>query len=314
MKLSPSAIELRAIVDELGDVQLTASQLRQMTDKRFNLEQCRCALEYAGKLMRVGRYKIMYPEAEAYVRESPTKIKTSYIREKFGISASAALGILKRHNRLDRVYTIKPRGDKPLILKLANGQQITARELSQRAKDAGINVDTKLCRKILLDNGLLKLDKLGTCKYPHVYDYVKNSPPISAADLAKKFGLSSKAAHNILSRCKKRGYEKTIIDKANELPEPITVKEFQEMTGCPRNTAYHALIRAGKFKRKTSEPKPQNATPPPQRIKVVAATRPVAEPPPPPPKPKQQNTHPIAILFEAWKAKNDPHTTQRFTR
>lgn len=314
MKLSPETIKLRAIVDELGDVQLTASQLRQMTDKRFNLEQCRCALEYAGKLVRVGRYKIMYPEAEAYVRESPTKIKTSYIREKFGISASAALGILKRHNRLDRVYVIKPRGDKPLILKLANGQQITARELSQRAKNAGINVDTKLCRKILLDNGLLKLDKLGTCKYPHVYDYVKNSPPISAADLAKKFGLSSKAAHNILSRCKKRGYEKTITDKAFELPEPITVKEFQEMTGCPRNTAYHALIRAGKFKRKTSEPKPQNATPPPQRIKAVAATRPVIEPPPPPPKPKQQNTHPIAILFEAWKAKNDPHTTQRFTR
>lgn len=314
MKLSPEAIELRRIVDELGDVQLTASQLRQMTDKRFNLEQCRWALEYAGKLMRVGRYKTMYPDAEAYVRESPTKIKTSYIREKFGISASAALGILKRHNRLDRVYTIKPRNDKQRILNLANGQQITARELSQRAKDAGINVDTKLCRKILLDNGLFKFDKLGTCKYPHVYDYVKNNPPISAADLAEKFGLSNKAAHNILSRCKKRGYEKTMIDKANELPEPITVSEFQQMTGCLRSTARNALIRAGKFKKKTSEPKPQNAPPPPRRTKVFAATKPVAEPPPPPPKPKQQNTHPIAILFEAWKAKNDPHTTQRFTR
>lgn len=317
MKLSPSAIELRVIVDELGDVQLTASQLRQMTNKRFKLEQCRSALEYAKKLVRVGRYKTMHPEADKYVRESPTKIKTSYICEKFNISASAALGILKRYNRLDRVYAIKPRGDKPRILKLADGQQITARELSQRAKDVGINVDSKLCRNILLDNGLLKRDKLGTCKYPHVYDYVKNSPPISAADLAEKFGLSNKAAHNILNRCKKRGYErgykKTITDKANELPEPITVSEFQEMTGCLRNTAYHALIRAGKFKKKTSEPKPQNAPPPPRRTKVVAATKPVAEPPPPPPK-KQQNTHPIAILFEAWKAKNEPHTTQRFTR
>ena len=308
MKLSPSAEELRTIVDKLGDVQLTASQLRQMTNKRFKLEQCRCALEYAKKLVRVGRYKTMHPEADKYVRESPTKIKTSYICEKFNISASAALGILKRHNRLDRVYAIKPRGDKPRILKLADGQQITARELSQRAKDVGINVDSKLCRKILLDNGLLKRDKLGTCKYPHAYDYVKNNPPISAADLAQKFGLSSRTAHNILSRCKKRGYEKTIIDKAKELPEPITVTEFQEMTGCLRNTAYHALIRSGKFKfkRKTSEPKPR-------RIRVVVATKPVIEPPPPPPK-KQQNTHPIAILFEAWKAKNEPHTTQRFTR
>lgn len=306
MKLSPEAIELRTIVDELGNVQLTASQLRQMTDKRFKLEQCRWALEYAGKLVRVGRYKTKHPEAEAYVRESPTKIKTSYIREKFGISASAALGILKRHNRLDRVYVIKPRGDKPIILKLANGQQITARELSQRAKDAGINVDTKLCRKILLDNGLLKLDKLGTCKYPHVYDYVRNNPPISAADLAEKFGLSSKTAHNILSRCKKRSYEKTIIDKANELPEPITVKEFQQMTGCLRNTAYSALIRAGKFKKKTSKPKPQNAPPPPRRTKVVAATKPVIGPPPlpPPPKPRPQQTRTIASMFEAWKEKN----------
>ena len=311
MKLSPSAIELRAIVDKLGDVQLTASQLKQMTNGRFKLEQCRCALEYAKKLVRVGRYKTMHPEADKYVRESPTKIKTSYICEKFNISASAALGILKRHNRLDRVYAIKPRGDKPRILKLAGGQQITARELSQRAKDVGINVDSKLCRKILLDNGLLKRDKLGTCKYPHAYDYVKNNPPISAADLAQKFGLSSRTAHNILSRCKKRGYEKTIIDKAKELPEPITVTEFQEMTGCLRNTAYHALIRSGKFKfkRKTSEPKPR-------RIRVVVATKPVIEPPPlpPPPPKKQQNTHPIAILFEAWKAKNEPHTTQRFTR
>ena len=309
MKLSPSAIELRAIVDKLGDIKITASQLRQMTNKRFKLEQCRCALEYAKKLVRVGRYKTMHPEADKYVRESPTKIKTSYICEKFNISASAALGILKRHNRLDRVYAIKPRGDKPRILKLADGQQITARELSQRAKDVGINVDSKLCRKILLDNGLLKRDKLGTCKYPHAYDYVKNNPPISAADLAQKFGLSSRTAHNILSRCKKRGYEKTIIDKAKELPEPITVTEFQEMTGCLRNTAYHALIRSGKFKfkKKTSEPKPR-------RIRVVVATKPVIEPPPFPPPKKQQNTHPIAILFEAWKAKNEPHTTQRFTR
>ena len=308
MKLSPSAIELRVIVDELGDVQLTASQLRQMTNKRFKLEQCRCALEYAKKLVRVGRYKTMHPEADKYVRESPTKIKTSYICEKFNISASAALGILKRYNRLDRVYAIKPRGDKPRILKLADGQQITARELSQRAKDVGINVDSKLCRKILLDNGLLKRDKLGTCKYPHAYDYVKNNPPISAADLAQKFGLSSRTAHNILSRCKKRGYQKTMLDKAKELPEPITAAEFQEMTGCLRDTAYRVLTRAGRLRLKNAQPKEPRPTPKPK-----PEPKPVIKPLPPPPK-KQQNTHPIAILFEAWKAKNEPHTTQRFTR
>lgn len=308
MKLSPSAIELRVIVDELGDVQLTASQLRQMTNKRFKLEQCRCALEYAKKLVRVGRYKTMHPEADKYVRESPTKIKTSYICEKFNISASAALGILKRYNRLDRVYAIKPRGDKPRILKLADGQQITARELSQRAKDVGINVDSKLCRKILLDNGLLKRDKLGACKYPHAYDYVKNNPPISAADLAQKFGLSSRTAHNILSRCKKRGYKKTMLDKAKELPEPITAAEFQEMTGCLRDTAYRVLTRAGRLRLKNAQPKEPRPTPKPK-----PEPKPVIKPLPPPPK-KQQNTHPIAILFEAWKAKNEPHTTQRFTR
>lgn len=310
MKLSPSTIELRAIVDELGDVKLTASQLRQTTAKSYTLEQCKIALRRVGKLAHVGRYKVKFPEIDKYVQESPTKIKTSHICEKFGIGAAAALGILKRHNRLDRVYVIKPRGDKPRILKLADGQQITARELSQRAKDVGINVDSKLCRKILLDNGLLKRDKLGTCKYPHVYDYVKNNPPIIAADLAKKFRLSKKTAQNILHHCKKRGYQKTILDKAKELPEPITAAEFQAMTGCHTGTAYKVLTRAGRLRPKNAQPKEPKPRPTP---KPKPEPKPVIEPPTPTPK-KQQNTHPIAILFEAWKAKNEPHTTQRFTR
>ena len=305
MKLSPDTIKLRAIVDELGGVKLTASELRQITAKSYTLEQCRIALNRVGKLAHVGRYKVKHPEIDKYVQESPTKIKTSHICEKFGIGAATALGILKRHNRLDRVYVIKPRGDKPRILKLADGQQITARELSQRAKDAGISVAPRLCRKILLNAGLLKRDRIGNCKYPHVYDYVKNNPPIISADLAKKFRLSNRTAHNILNHCKKRGYQKTILDKAKELPEPITAAEFQAMTGCLRNTAYQVLTRAGRLRRKNAQPKEPKPRPTP---KPKPEPKPVIEPPtptPPPPKPKPQtNTRVIASLFEAWKEKN----------
>ena len=303
MKLSPSTIELRAIVNELGDVQLTASQLRQITAKSYTLEQCKIALRRVGKLAHVGRYKVKFPEIDKYVQESPTKIKTSYICEKFNISASAALGILKRHNRLDRVYVIKPRGDKPRILKLADGQQITARELSQRAKDAGISVAPKLCRKILLDAGLLKRDRIGGCKYPHVYDYVKNNPPIIAADLAKKFGMTKKTAHNILTHCKKRGYQKTILDKAKELPEPITAAEFQAMTGCHRDTAYHVLTRAGRLRLKNAQPKEPKPRPTP-KPKPEPKPRPTPTPKPEPKPKPQTDTRVIASMFEAWKKKS----------
>ena len=304
MKLAPRIIQLRTIVDELGDVKLTASQLRQITAKSYTLEQCKIALRRVGKLAHVGRYKVKFPEIDRYVQESPTKIKTSHICEKFGISAATALGILKRYNRLDRVYVIKPRGDKPRILKLADGQQITARELSQRAKDAGISVAPRLCRKILLDAGLLKRDRIGGCKYPHVYDYVKNNPPIIAAELAKKFRLSNKTAQNILHHCKKRGYKKTILDKAKELTKPITAAEFQAMTGCHRDTAYHVLTRAGRLRLKNAQPKPEPKPRPTPNPKPEP--KPVIKPPTPtPPKPRPQtDTRVIASMFEAWKKKN----------
>ena len=328
MKLSPSTIELRAIVDKLGDVQLTASQLKQMTNGRFTNDQCKIALRRVNKFHWSGRHQCLYPEAYEYVKNSPTKLKTAQIKEMFGLSSQTALYILRRFKRHDRAVLNLPiaKDKKDEVLNLAKNKPTTARRLASLAAKAGIKISATTCRGILIKANLLHGGKWKINSYPHVYKFVRSNPPITACDLAKKFDISRRIADNILRRCKNFAYKKNLREQAEELSEPITVTEFMEMTGCIRNTAYIALSHAGKLKKKTFEPKPKSKAkpepeskpkPPPPKSKAKAKPalkpEPVIEPPPPPPK-KQQNTHPIAILFEAWKAKNEPHTTQRFTR
>ena len=322
MKLSPSTIELSIIVDKLGDVQLTASQLKQMTNGRFTSDQCKIALRRVNKFHWSGRHQSLYPEAYEYVKNSPTELKTAQIKEMFGLSSQTALYILKRFKRHDRAVLNLPiaKDKKDKVLKLADGKPTTARGLASLAAEAGIKISATTCRGILIKANLLHGGKWKINSYPHVYKFVRSNPPITACDLAKKFDISRRIADNILRRCKNLAYKKNLWEQAEELSEPITVTEFMKMTGCIKNTAYVALSHAGKLKKKTFEPKPKPKSkpkPPPPKSKAKAKPalkpEPVIEPPPPPPK-KQQNTHPIAILFEAWKAKNEPHTIQRFTR
>ena len=325
MKLAPSTIELRAIVNELGDVQLTASQLKQMTNGRFTSDQCKNALRRVNKFHWSGRHQSLYPEAYEYVKNSPTELKTAQIKEMFGLSSETALYILKRFKRHDRAVLNLPiaKDKKDEVLNLAKDKPTTARGLASLAAEAGIKISATTCRGILINANLLHGGKWKINSYPHVYKFVRSNPPITACDLAKKFDISRRIADNILRRCKNLAYKKNLWEQAEELSEPITVTQFMEMTGCIRNTAYIALSHAGKLKKKTFEPKPKSKSKPkpPQpkskaNAKPALKPEPVIEPPPLPPLPpkKQQNTHPIAILFEAWKAKNEPHTTQRFTR
>lgn len=326
MKLSPETIKLRAIVDELGNVQLTASQLKQMTGGQFTNDQCKAALRRVNKFYWSGRHQSTYPEAHEYIKNSPVKLKTTQIKEMFGLSNQTALYILKRYDKLDRAVFNLPiaEDDKAKVLKLANGKPITARGLVSLAAKIGIKISATTCRGMLIKANLLHRGKWKINSHRHVYKFVRSSPPITACDLAKKFDISRRTADNILRRCKNLAYKKNLWEQAEELSEPITAAEFMEMTGCIKNTAYVALSHAGKLKKKTFEPKPKpkaetepkpKTEPKPPPPKPAPKPKPVAEPPPPPPpKPKQQNTHPIAILFEAWKAKNDPQIIQRLAR
>lgn len=284
-----------------------------MTGGRFKIEHCRNTLERVGKLLRVGRHPILHADIHEYVKNSPTKIKTADLCKKFGCSPVTALGILNRYGQLDRVFIVKPRSDKDIILKLTNGEPMTAYKLSALAYSAGIVVSPRLCRDLLTNAGLLAKGNPGRCKYPHIYKFVKSNPPISAPELARKFMISPKTADNILRRCTTRAYKKTIFDVASELKEPMFAHDFMKLTGCFRNTAYVALARAGNLKRKISEPKPKAKTepkpPPPKpeaKAKPTPKPKPVTEPPPPPspPKPRPQQTRTIASMFEAWKEKN----------
>lgn len=313
MKISPSTIELRAIVDKLGDVQLTASQLKQMTGGRFTNDQCKAALRRVNKFHWSGRHQSLYPEAYEYVKNSPTELKTAQIKEMFGLSSQTALYILKRFKRLDRAVLNLPiaKDKKDKVLKLADGKPVTARGLASLAAEAGIKISATTCRGILINANLLHGGKWKINSHRHIYKFVKSNPPITACALAKQFGISRRTADNILRRCKNLAYKKNLSEQAEELSEPITADEFMKMTGCIRNTAYIALSHAGKLKKKTFEPKPKakaKAKPPAPMPtpKPKPEPKPVIEPPtPPPPKPKPQtNTRVIASMFEAWKEKN----------
>lgn len=316
MELSPETIELRAIVDELGDVKLTASQLKQMTGGRFTNDQCKAALRRVNKFHWSGRHQSTYPEAYEYIKNSPVKLKTTQIKEMFGLSNQTALYILKRYDKLDRAVFNLPitEDDKAKVLKLANGKPTTARGLVSLAAKIGIKISATTCRGMLTKANLLHRGKWKINSHRHVYKFVRSSPPITACDLAKKFDISRRTADNILRRCKNLAYKKNLWEQAEELSEPITAAEFMEMTGCIRNTAYVALSHAGKLKKKTFEPKPKpkaktEPKPPPKpeaKAKPAPKPKPVTEPPPPPPpKPRPQtDTRAIASLFAAWKEKN----------
>lgn len=318
--IAPHIQQLDEIAANLGDIKITASKFRKTVGDKYSYDECRSALRKAGKLQLVGKIKTSYPELNEYVKNSPTKLTTSHICQKFNVKFSTAFFILRNHNMLENRKSTMRRKDKSEILALAKGKPITASKLQTLAAAKGINISRSYCRSILESAKLLEQKNRGrSYKHPHVYEYVRNNPPMRIIDLARKFDISPKTARNILYLCAKKETIKTPEDCAKELPAPITAQEFAKLNNCAINTAYVMLKRAKKLKiigsgRKATrpireqtppQPKPQKATPPPREIKVIVPAKPVIEPPPPPPKPRPQtDTRAIASIFAAWKEKN----------
>lgn len=132
---------LDEIVANLDDIKITASALCKQIDKRFTRDQCRGALERAGKLLRVGRGATMtLKHIHDYVKALPDKIPASKLIELFGIRRNVATDILKKHRRFlqlqhhDRRKKIEGETLPPTAAELARAlpEPITAHEFSKR--------------------------------------------------------------------------------------------------------------------------------------------------------------------------------------
>ena len=132
---------LDEIVANLGDIKITASALCKQIDKRFTRDQCREALERAGKLLRVGRgAKMALKHVHDYVKALPDKIPASKLAKLFNIRRSVATDILKKHQRFlklqhhDRRKKVEGETLPPTAAELARAlpEPMTAHEFSKR--------------------------------------------------------------------------------------------------------------------------------------------------------------------------------------
>jgi len=172
---------------------------------------------------------------------------------------------------------------------------MTAKQFQDLAAANGIKVSWRWARTVLERNGALHMPGSGRfTPTPEIYDFVVASPPMRSAELAQRFGITTKHASNILFQYGKILREKTITEIAKELPAPMTSREFANIHNCHISTAYEALKTVGKLIKSKNlhtarrKPKAPPAKPSPAK---------------PPPITRKIDTRPIAKIFSNWAKK-----------